>query len=67
MGFQAAAATVGRGIDFELPSSTSEFRTRWVFVDAGVLNPLLQAPAMPAIPNSRWGHQKLMSPFLAPV
>ena len=27
VGFQAVAATVGAGIDFELPSSTSEFRT----------------------------------------
>ena len=58
---------MGMGIDFELPSSASEFRMRWVFVDAGVLNPLLQAPVGPAIPNSSWGHQKLMSPYLAPV
>ena len=56
VGFQAVAATAGMGIDFELPSSTSEFRTRWVFVDAGVLNPLLQALVGPAIPNSGWGH-----------
>ena len=67
MGFQAVAAAAGAGIDFELPSSTSEFRTRWVFVDAGVLNPLLQAPVGPAIPNSGWGHLKLTSPCLAPV
>ena len=26
VGFQAVAATAGEGIDFELPSSTSEFR-----------------------------------------
>ena len=67
MGFQAVAATAGTGIDFELPSSTREFRTRWVFVDADVLNPLLQAPVGPAIPNSGWGHQKLTSPCLALV
>ena len=56
VGFQAVAGTAGMGIDFELPSSVSEFRMRWVFVDAGVLNPLLQAPVGPAIPNSGWGH-----------
>ena len=67
MGFQVVAATAGMGIDFELPSSASEFRTRWVFVDAGVLNPLLQAPVGPAIPNSGWGHQRLASPCLCPV
>ena len=47
--FQAVAATAGEGIDFELPPSTSEFRTRWVFVDAGVLSPLLHAPLGPVI------------------
>ena len=67
VGFQTVAATAGAGIDFELPSSTSEFRIRWVFVDAGVLSPLLQVPAGPAVPNSGWGHQKLTSPRLAPV
>ena len=67
MGFQAVAAMAGMGIDFEHPSSGSEFRMRWVFVDAGVLNPLLQALVGPAIPNSGWGHQKLTSPRLAPV
>ena len=56
VGFQAVATTAGMGIDFELPSSASEFRTRWVFVDAGVLNPLLQAPVGPAIPSSGCGH-----------
>ena len=67
VGFQAVAATAGMRTDFEIPSSTCEFRTRWVFVDAGVLNPLLQAPVGPAIPNSGWGHQSLTSPSLAPV
>ena len=38
-----------------------------MFVDAGVLNPLLQAPVGPAIPNSGWGHQRFTSPYLAPV
>ena len=38
-----------------------------MFVDAGVLNPLLQAPMGPTIPNSGWGHQKLTIPCLAPV
>ena len=66
-GFQAVAATAGMRTDFEIPSSTSEFRTRWVFVDAGVLNPLLEALLGPAIPNSGWGHQKLTSPCLVPV
>ena len=61
------AATAGAGIDFELPSSTSEFHTRWVFVDADVLSLLLQVPAGPAVPNSGWGHQRLSSPRLALV
>ena len=38
-----------------------------MFVDAGMLNPLLQAPVGPAIPNSGWGRQRLASPCLAPV
>ena len=38
-----------------------------MFVDAGVLNPLLQAPVGLAILNSGWGHHKLTSPCLAPV
>ena len=65
--FQAVAATAGAGIDFELPPSTREFRTRWVFVDAGVLSPLLHSPLAPAIPNSGWGHERLASSCLVPV
>ena len=38
-----------------------------MFVDAGVLSPLLQVPTGPAVPNSGWGHQKLSSPRLALV
>ena len=60
------AATAGAGIDFELPPSTSEFRTRWVFVDAGVLSPLLHAPSAPAVSHSGWGHERLASPRIAP-
>ena len=52
LSFQAVAATAGVGIDFELPPSMSEFRTRWVFVDVGVHNPLLSSPSAPAISNS---------------
>ena len=63
----AVVATAGEGIDFELPPSTSEFRTRWVFVDASVLSPLLQAPWGPTVPNSGWSHQRLASPGLAHV
>ena len=65
LSFQSVAATAGSGIDFELPPSSSEFRTRWVFVDAGVLSPLLHAPSVPAVPNSGWGHERLASPRLA--
>ena len=61
------APAAGAGIDFELPSSTSEFRMRWVFVDAGVLSPLLRLPTGRAVPNSGWSHQKLSSPRLALV
>ena len=67
LSFQAVAATAGVGIDFELPPSTSEFRTRWVFVDVGVLSPLLSSPSAPAIPNSGWCHQRLADSRLAPV
>ena len=70
LSFQAVAATAGSGIDFELPPSASGFRTRWVFVDVGVLNPLSRplwrlsflAPAgatrssrTPALPSSGSG------------
>ena len=61
------AAMVGAGIDFELPPSTSEFRTRWVFVDVGVLSPLLSSPSAPAIPSSGWCHQRLTDSRLAPI
>ena len=61
------AATAGAGIDFELPQSTSEFRTRWVFVDVGVLSPLLSSPSALAIPNSSWCHQRLADPRLVSV
>ena len=60
-------ATVGAGIDFELPPSTSEFQTRWVFVDVGVLSPLLSSPSAAAIPNSGWCHQRLADSRLAPI
>ncbi|XBH71422.1 hypothetical protein VPH35_098876 [Triticum aestivum] len=59
------AATAGSGIDFELPPSASGFRTRWVYVDVGVLSPLLFPPSAPAVPSSGWGHEKLVSPRLA--
>ena len=39
LSFQAVAATAGSGIDFVLPPSTSDFRTRWVYGDVGVLTP----------------------------
>ena len=61
------AATAGAGIDFELPPSMSGFQTRWVFVDVGVLNPLLSSSSAPAIPNSGWRHQRLADSCLAPV
>ena len=65
MSFQTVAATAGSGIDFELPPSTSKFQTRWVFVDVGVLSPLLSPPSAPAIPSSGRGHEKLMDSRLA--
>jgi len=65
LSFQAVAVTAGSGIDFELPPSASGFRTRWVYVDVGVLNPLLLPPSAPAVPSSGWAHEKLTSPRLA--
>ena len=38
-----------------------------MFVDAGVLSPLLRTPPGPAVSNSGWGHQRLASPRLIPV
>ena len=57
-------AMTGSGIDFELPPSASGFRTRWVFMDIGVLSPLLSPPLVPAITSSNWGHEKLADPRL---
>ena len=67
LSFQAVAATAGAGIDFELPPSTSGSRTWWVFVDVGVLSPLLHSSSAPAAPNFGWGHEKLTSPCLVPI
>ena len=49
LSFQAVAATAGSGIDFELPPSASGFRTCWVYVDVGVLSPLLLPPSSPVV------------------
>ena len=46
---------------------TKPRQTRWVFVDVGVLSPLLSSPSAPAIPNSGWCHQRLTDPHLVPV
>lgn len=56
LSFQTMVAKAGTRIDFELPPSTSGFRTRWAFVDVGVLSPLLSSPSAPAIPSSGWYH-----------
>lgn len=65
LSFQVVAATAGSGIDFELPSSSSEFQERWVYVDVSVLSPLLAPPSVLAVPSSGWGHEKLADPRLA--
>ena len=67
LSFQAVAETAGSGVDFELPLSASGFRTRWVYVDVGVLSPLLSSPSGPTIPNSGWCHRRLADLCLAPV
>ncbi len=36
-----------------------------MYVDVGVLSPLLSPPSSPAIPNSGWGHEELASSRLA--
>ena len=38
---------------------------RWVYVDVGVLSPLLSPPSSPAVPSSGWGHEKLTGSRLA--
>ena len=63
--FQAVAATTRLGIDFELSPDVRGFWKRWVYVDAGVLNPLLLLPRVPAVPSSSWGHEKLAGPRFA--
>ena len=65
LSFQAVAETAASGIDFDLPPSVSGFRMRWVYVDVGVLSPLLSPPSSPAIPNSSWGHETLASSRLS--
>ena len=63
--FQAVAEMAALGIDFNLPLSMSRFRTRWLYVDVGVLSLLLSPPLFPAVPNPDWGHERLTDPRLA--
>ena len=65
--FIAASETAASGIDFELPSPSPGFRERWLYVDVGVPSPLLVKPTSPAMPNSGWGQETLVSPRLALV
>ena len=65
LSFQVVATTASSGIDFELPPSASGSRTRWVFMDIGVLSPLLSPPLALAVPSSGWGHEKLAETRLA--
>ena len=55
------------GFDFELSPVVSVFRKWWVFVDAGVLSPLLFVPMAPAAPSSGWEHARLADPRLTHV
>ena len=64
---QAVAVTAGSGIEFELSPVVGGFRKQWVFMDAGVLNPLLLLPRTLAIHISGWGHAKLVDRRLAHV
>ena len=63
--FQAVAETAALGIDFDLPPSTSGFRTRWLYVDVEVLSPLVSPSSFPTAPNPGWGHERLVSPRLS--
>src|SRR3954470_14428521 len=63
--FVAAPETAASGIDFKLPTPSSGFRERWLYVDVGVPGPLLVKPTLPAVPNSGWGKETLESPRLA--
>ena len=62
--FIAAPETMASGIDFSLPPSAPVFRERWLYVDVGVPSPLLSEPKSPAVPNSGWVQETLMSPRL---
>ena len=64
MTFVAAPETAACGIDFKLPLPAVGFRERWLYVDAGVPNPLLLEPTSPAVPNSGWAQETLESPRL---
>ena len=38
---------------------------RWVYMDVGLLSPLLSPLSSPAVPNFGWGHEKLASSRLS--
>ena len=62
--FLAVPETAASGINFGLPPPEAKFRERWLYVDVGVPSPLLSHPTLPAVPNSGWGHEALVSPRL---
>jgi hypothetical protein len=65
--FQAVSSTAGDCIDMRIKEDAGGFRRQWVYVDATQYSPLLLTPALTAVPNSGWEHQKLIDPRLSPV
>lgn len=64
---QTVAVLAGSGIDFAFRMDTTGYRKWWVYVDAGVLSPLLLLSSMSVAPSSGWGHMKLTDCWLRRV
>ncbi|KAE8794315.1 hypothetical protein D1007_30953 [Hordeum vulgare] len=43
------------------------FMERWVYMNTCQYSPILEAPEMPAVPSSGWGHVELTDAMLDPV
>ena len=67
MSLRAVDAAAGMDVDVELHPKAEGFQRQWVYVDAAVFSPVLQAPMTPAKPSSGWEHTELVDPWLVRV